>query len=107
MVDVQAAMEEVLAAERAAVDAIAASRRRADQLVQDARARARRIAERARARVAALERVNTTRALDVDEPAEVNQLSAGGGLSEQERARLDAALQLLADRLLESGDAGA
>ena len=97
-------MHEVLAAEQGAMEAIAASRRHAEALIQTARSRARSIAERARARVAALERAN----FNASEPS---ANAAGGRLDMTEPtahdlARLEAALQRLADQLLDGDDGG-
>ncbi len=99
--DIQAAMEAVLAAERAAMDAIASSQQRAEELLQDARVRARRIAEHANRRVAALERA-------AGQGAPFRGVAGSSReplrLKAEEQARLEKALQRLADQLLGGDD---
>ena len=95
-------MHEVLAAEQEAMAAIAASRRRADALIQTARSRARSIAGRASARVATLERANFKASEPAANPA--GGVRNSGEPTGHDLARLEAALQRLADQLLDADD---
>jgi hypothetical protein len=95
-------MEAVLAAERSAMDAIATSQQRAEEVLQEARLRARRIADQAHRRIAALERANADQGARSRRGAEASQDGLKPTAAEQ--ARLEQALERLADQLLGDGN---
>jgi len=99
---VQAAIAEVLAAERDAREAIGRARLEVNTIDEDARAAARRVAERterrARAVVHAFERELSRRLAAID--AEASQLGVAQPLSGEETAALQQALHAVARQLI-------